>query len=306
MARNVDVNTGELTFKNFKGINNISSPGNLNLDELTEASNVNIDNDGKVSRRDGYTKKYSATTLLHSLWSNTRMCFFIDGTTLYRLWPDWSVTTIRENVSSLPMEFVDVNEKVFYSNASVNGWVNTLGEDNHFSDPTENYKIKPPTGQHVEYYNGRLYIARNETVWFTDGYSLTSLDVRQNAMRFKDEVTMIKAVDDGIYLSIGDIADRSSVIFLSGKTPEEFVSRQVSDYGAIEGTAVKPKSAFVGDGTNGKTVLWTSRKGICLGENGGKFSNLTATRYEVADNRYGAGLFRIIDGLPQYIASTWT
>ena len=59
---------------------------------------------------------------------------------------------------------------------------------------------------------------------------------------------------------------------------DEMTSREVASYGAIEGTAVKTKSAFVGDGAVGKKVLWTSRKGICLGENGGVFTNLTATQ----------------------------
>jgi len=49
MAQDVNVNPGELVFKNFKGINNIASPGNLQLDELTEATNVNIDNEETYS-----------------------------------------------------------------------------------------------------------------------------------------------------------------------------------------------------------------------------------------------------------------
>jgi hypothetical protein len=122
----------------------------------------------------------------------------------------------------------------------------------------------------------------------------------------KDEVTMMKAVDDGMYVSIGDIRDRSSIIFLQGNTPGDMASREVASYGAIEGSAVKTKSAYVGNGDVGKKVIWTSRKGLCLGENGGRFTNLTVARYEVTQNRYGAGQFRITNGVPQYIASLWT
>jgi hypothetical protein len=306
MAKDIDVKTGELIFKNFKGINNIASPGNLALDELTEATNVNIDNEGRIQRRDGYTRKYEALVKIHSVWSNKRICLFVDGDILMRLHEDWTATEVRSGVSNLSMSYVDINEKVYYSNASVNGWVDTLGEDNRFSDPTENHKVSVPTGQHIEFYNGRMYIARNETLWFTDGYNLNAVDMRSNAIGFKDEITMLKAVDDGLWISIGDVAGRGEIKFLSGGTPEDFVQMNKANYGAIEGTAVKPKSAFVGEGLPGKSVIWASRKGICLGENGGKFTNMTATRYSVPDNRYGAGLFRIIDGLPQYIASTWT
>jgi hypothetical protein len=234
------------------------------------------------------------------------MCLFVDGSDLKRLATDYTDTTIRSNVSSLPMSFVDVNEQAYYSNASVNGFVDALGVDNQYSDPGINYKVKPPPGQHIEFYNGRIYIAQNHTLWITDAFAFDRVDMRKGFISMKDEITMIKAVDDGIYVSIGDIDDRSSVIFLGGLGPEDFTYRVVADYGAIEGTAVKPRSAFIGDGIAGTTVMWTSRKGICRGANGGSFENLTAGRYEVPDNRYGAGFFRLRNGLPQYGATLWT
>lgn len=306
MARNRDIKGGEIIFEKFKGINNVADANNLEVGDLSEAENMDIDNEGKAKRRDGYTRKYAPSEILHSLWSNDRICLFVEGSTLKRLNADFTASTIRDGVTSLPMSFVDVNEKVYYSNASVNGYVDSSGNDNQHSTPTENYKEATKTGQHIEYFNGRIYIAKNNTIWYTDAYNYGVIDMRTNAMQMKDEVTMMKAVDDGLYISIGDINDRSSILFLSGSTPSEMISKEVANYGAIEGTAVKSKSSFIGDGAVGKKVLWTSRKGICLGENGGRFTNLTATRYEVTANRYGAGQFRVINGVPQYLASMWT
>lgn len=306
ISRNLDLETKKFEFSKFRGINNVANAINLAVDELAEANNIDIDNGGRTKRRGGYTKKFTPDGKLHSLWSNDRICLFVDGTTLKRLHPDYTATTIRENVSSLPMDFVDINEDVYYSNASVNGWVDSFGNDNRFSDPGINFKVMPVAGQHIEYFNGRLYIAENQTIWNTDAYAFGRVDMRSGFISMKDEVTMIKAVDDGIYVSIGDINDRGSVIFLGGLGPEDFTYKVVADYGAIEGTAVKPKSAFIGDGIEGTTVIWASRKGMCLGANGGKFTNLTAGRYEVTDNRYGAGFFRLLNGLPQYIGTLWT
>jgi hypothetical protein len=306
MARNTDINAPEIIFQNFSGINNVADANNLAVDELSEAENMDIDNEGKCKRRPGYTRKFTPTGKMHSLWSNERMCLFVDGTTLKRLWPDYSSTTIRVDVGNQPMSFVDINESVYYSNPTVNGYVDSLGEDNQYPIPSDNYKEATKVGQHIEYYNGRLFIAKNETIWYTDAYNYGVIDMRTNAMKMKDEVTMMKAVDDGIYVSIGDINDRSSIIFLSGSTPADMASRVAASYGAIEGTAVKTESSYVGDGADGKKVLWASRKGICLGENGGKFTNLTATKYEMTQNRYGAGQFKITNGVPQYIASLWT
>jgi hypothetical protein len=306
MARNQDLNTQEIIFQNFKGINNVADANNLGTDELTEAENIDIDNEGKASRRNGYTRIFTPSDKMHSLWSNDRICLFVDGTTLRRLFADYSSATIRTNVGNQPMGFVDVNENVHYSNATVNGYIDSSGNDHQYPTPTDNYKEATKVGQHIEYFNGRLFIAKNETIWYTDAYNYGVIDMRTNAIKMKDEVTMMKAVDDGMYVSIGDINNRSSVIFLSGNTPSDMHSREVAGYGAIEGTGVKAKSAYIGNGASGKQVLWTSHKGICLGENGGKFTNLTATKYNVTQNRYGAGQFKITNGVPQYIASLWT
>jgi hypothetical protein len=305
-AKNRSLSGSEIPFQNFTGINNVADANNLEIGELAEGENVDIDNEGKVKRRNGYTRIFTPSDKMHSLWSNDRICLFMDGTTLKRLWSDYSSTTIRTDCGNQPMGFVDVNENVYYSNATVNGYIDSTGADNQYSTPSDNYKVATKTGQHIEYYNGRLYIAKNETIWYTDAYNHGVIDMRTNAIKMKDEVTMMKAVDDGLYVSIGDINDRSSILFLTGSTPVDMHSREVAHYGAIEGTAVKTKSAYVGDGNVGKKVIWTSRKGICLGENSGRFTNLTATKYEVTQNRYGAGQFKITGGVPQYIASLWT
>lgn len=305
ISRNIDLDTPKIEFKNFRGINNVDDAINLGHDELVEASNIDIDNRGRAKRRNGLTKKYTPSGVLHSLWSNDRICLFVEGITLKELLTDYTASIIRSNVSAYPMDYVDVNEEIYYTNASVNGYVKN-GINQLFVDPGINYKKVPPPGQHIENYNGRNYIAQNHTIWITDAYAYGRVDMRKGFISMKDEVTMIKAVDDGIYVSIGDINDRSSVIFLGGQGPEDFTYKVVADYGAIEGTAIKPKSAYVGDGIEGTTVMWASRKGICRGANGGAFKNLTAGRYEVPDNRYGAGFFRLQNGIPQYITSLWT
>jgi hypothetical protein len=305
MARDLGLPVNDIIFNQFAGINNVDDPVNLTPQDLVEADNVDIDNQGRATRRPGYTKKYIPSGQLHSMWSNDRICLFVDGTTLMRLLTDYTATTIRTNISSLPVDYDDWNETVYYTNASVIGYI-VNGVDQTLSDPGLDFKDVIPPGQHITYYNGRIYVAKDQTIWYTDAYALNRIDMRKNVIQMKDEITMMKAVDDGIYVSIGDIDDRSSVIFLGGTTPEEFTYREVADYGAIEGTGRKTKGAFVGDGVVGDPIMWISRKGICIGANGGSFRNLTAGRYEVPNNRYGAGQFRLINGIPQYISTLWS
>lgn len=305
MARTLDLPVNEIAFSQFAGINNVDDPVNFSPQDLVEADNIYIDNKGRVTRRPGYTKKYTPSGKVHSMWSNDRICLFVEGSALMRLHEDYTASVIRSNISTLPVDYDEWNETVYYTNASVIGYI-VNGIDQAINDPGIDFKDAIPSGQHITYYNGRIYVARNQTIWYTDAYALNRVDMRKNVIPMKDEITMMKAVDDGIYVSIGDIDDRSSVIFLGGTTPEEFTYREVADYGAIEGTGRKVKGAFVGDGVVGDPVMWSSRKGLCIGANGGSFRNLTAGRYEIPNNRYGAGQFILRNGIPQYISTLWT
>jgi len=71
----------------FKGVNNVADQtaltlGNRGVMELREGVNVDIDNDSKLSRRDGYALK-TAGNVTH-LWSKGEYCFYVRDSNLYR------------------------------------------------------------------------------------------------------------------------------------------------------------------------------------------------------------------------------
>ncbi len=58
MTRNLNISLQPLEFKEFTGINNVDDKLRLKLGELESALNIDLDAQGKPTRRNGYTKVY--------------------------------------------------------------------------------------------------------------------------------------------------------------------------------------------------------------------------------------------------------
>jgi hypothetical protein len=238
------------------------------------------------------------------MYGDNKMCFYVENGVLKRLNEDYTSTVLRTNVANYHMSYVEVNDKYYYSNPSVIGYV-ANGVNTLFTAPTEEHRHIPLPGQHIEYYNGRLYIARNETLWYTDVNYFNQVDRRYNFIEFENEITMLRAVDDGMWVCVGDI-NRQNTYFIQGAVREEFTRRSFANYGCIEGSDVTIKDGSkVGEGLSGTVIMWASDGGICIGANSGRFINITQGKFNTPDKRFGAGLFREQNGLAQYITTLW-
>ncbi len=305
MTRNIEISSQAVDIGTVSGINNVIDETRLESHELVYASNIDISNKGKPSTRGGVVKKVTPGDAIHSMWGDNKMCFFVEGGVLKRLHEDYTSSVLRTGVSDYPMSYTKVNDQYFYSNAAVIGYVYN-GVSTLFPTPTREHKYIPLPGQHIEYYKGRLYVARNETIWYSDAIYLGEVDRRYNHLKLENEITMMKAVDDGIWVTVGDI-HRQTTYFIGGAVREEFTRKRVAGYGCIEGTAVKIKDGSkVGEGLSGTVIMWASDNGLCIGANGGRFINITDGKFNVPKKRFGAGLFRDVDGLAQYITTLWS
>jgi hypothetical protein len=304
MTRNLEVSSGSIEVGTVSGINNVADPTKLDSHQLIYAYNIDISDKGKPSRRSGNTKKVTPSGVIHSMFGDGKMCFYVENGVLKRLHEDYTSTVLRTNVANYHMSYVEINDKYYYSNPSVIGYIEN-GENNLFATPTAEHRYKPPPGQHIEYYNGRIYIARNETIWYTDVNYFNQVDKRYNFLKFENEITMLRAVDDGLWVCVGDI-NRQSTYFIQGAVREEFTRRCFANYGCIEGSDITIKDGSkVGEGLSGTVAMWASDEGICIGANSGRFINVTQGKFNTPDKRFGAGLFREQNGLAQYITTLW-
>lgn len=304
MTRNLDIASNNFEIGTVSGVNNVIDSARLEPHQLVYAYNIDISDKGKPSRRDGNLKKVTPAGTIHSMWGDDKMCFYVENGVLKRLHEDYTSTVLRTSVSNYHMSYVEVNDKYYYSNPAVIGYI-ANGVNTLFTAPTEDQRFTPQPGQHIEYYNGRLYIAKNETIWYTDVNYFNQVDRRYNFIQFENEITMMQAVDDGIWICVGDI-NRQNTYFIQGAVVEEYTLRSFASYGCIEGSDVKIKDARkIGKGLTGTAVMWASDGGICIGGNSGQFINVTDGRFNTPNKRFGAGLFRDKNGLAQYITTLW-
>jgi hypothetical protein len=304
MTRNIDIQSKEFNVGTVAGVNNIIDNARMEPYELVYAYNIDISDKGMPSRRMGTSKKVVPVGTTHSMWGDNKMCFYVENGVLKRLHEDYTSTSLRTGVANYHMSFCEVNDKYYYSNPSAIGYVHN-GVNNLFTAPTEENRSAPLPGQHIEYYNGRLYIARNQTIWYTDVNYFNQVDRRSSFIQLDNEITMMKAVDDGIWVCTGDI-NRQATHFIQGATRDEFRLKSVAGYGCIEGSDIKVKDGSkVGEGFSGTVIMWASDGGICIGGNSGRFINTTDGKFNTPNRRFGAGLFREENGVAQYITTLW-
>lgn len=118
----------DVTFSAFAGINNVLPPERIRAvgtqlnatAELVVASNVDIDNSGRLSRRAGTEQKVVGAA--HSLWSNGDVCLFAQDNRLMLLRRDFTTATLAAGlVPDLPMSYVSVVGNIYWSNGQQSG-----------------------------------------------------------------------------------------------------------------------------------------------------------------------------------------
>lgn len=116
------------TFTSFAGIRNTLEPERLHVmptrddptTDLVAAVNVDLDNSGLPSRRAGTSLKRAGAA--HSLWAQGDMCIFAAGTSLMRLYPDYSSEVLNTGLTAdSPVSYVEVNGRIYWSNGHESG-----------------------------------------------------------------------------------------------------------------------------------------------------------------------------------------
>jgi hypothetical protein len=62
------------------------------------------------------------------------------------------------------------------------------------------FGMAPPPGDILEYHNGRIYIANNNILWFTEPLRYGLVKPMKGFLQFPKRITIVKAVDDGLYV----------------------------------------------------------------------------------------------------------
>lgn len=272
-------------FSGSTGLNNKVDPVRLafdpdsNIGELAVAVNVDIDNTGRVSRRKGYEKIFSGNC--HSLYASDNVCYLVVDDVLSLLHSDFSTTAIIEVTPGAKISYASVGSRVYFTNGHEKGY---LGNGSYFAWEKDTYVgpettkelYGPPIGTLLETYNGRMYIVKDEVLWYSEAFAYHAFELSKNFIWFEDKINMVRSIRDGIY-----VGTEKAVYFLEGTNPREFTLTTVANYPAIEGTDNLIESSRIGREDINKGILnercaiWMSSEGICIGGPRGFFRNLT-------------------------------
>lgn len=275
--------------REFAGINNVADPTKVAFPQLRSAWNMHLDDTKKLVTMGGSVRVLSGSGM-HSLWASKDQltCLFVEQGSLKRLDPSLaSSTTILEGLHvGAPMRYAETPRGIYVTNSMMIGKI-VDGTYSALTSTTDAFKSTMPAGHLIAYSSNRLWVARDGVIWFSDPLALDRTDLRKGFIQLRGRVTMLRPVDDGVYVS-----DGASTFFLAGNDPKESVSKQVADYGVIEGTDVTVDSSQVGgEAPLGRVALWSTQRGLCVGATGGAFRNVTFGTYELRKVLSGGGAF---------------
>lgn len=121
MAGSAKNDEGIVEIKGWKGLRNNVAEEAFELGDLVTARNVDIDDVGDIARRKGNSPVKIAGSW-HSIFAHGDVCVGIQGTTLYRINPDYSTLALRTDmVLNRPVSYSSIAGRTYYSNGAQNG-----------------------------------------------------------------------------------------------------------------------------------------------------------------------------------------
>jgi hypothetical protein len=259
------------------------------------AVNVDISKTGRVSRRKGWENTV-ITDACHSLFCDGGDAFFVTGDALKMLAPDMSVTNLRNITVNAPVGFEQIGSRTFYTNGRENGFI-LNGKSYGWNQAVPNQKDStiiyspPPVGTLLGYYKGRIYVAQQHIVWYSEANNLNTFNLKKY-LAFSSSVTMFKGVSNGVWLGT-----ENQILFLRGDSPDNLEQQRKALTGVIPGsdtyvdcTSIPGLADEYGQQVNGVGVLFCTPKGIYIGTESGKLMQLSKGKLTIPKSLMGAGV----------------
>lgn len=282
------------------GLNIVVDPVDLEFNpeqgtsDLSECMNVSIAPSGRSGRSDGYIKVQDLVDG-HSGFCDGGDAFIAQGTSLYHIGTDDSLTGIRSNLSGDRIAYLQHGDRTYYSNGVQNGVIHNgisfSWEVDEYNGPDSNIQwcTTVPKFSHMAQLSGRLYGSYKNMLMWSEPYKFGLYSFKHIKM-FSTEIKMIKAVAEGLFIS-----DIKSQYFLKGLDPTTMILQKVANYPAYEWSDAIDyvEGLEIGLNNPGLCALWLSPEGVCLGTSTGQLINLNKEKIIYPENgSAGASLLR--------------
>lgn len=159
--------------------------------------------------------------------------------------------------------------------------------------------LQPPKpGGIVRYYSGRMYIARRDTVIFTEALRYGLTRPAQGIYMFPADVTLLEPTTDGVYVGY-----KGGVVFLAGTDPYNVTQVNVLPSSPVPRASCMVPGERLGAGVATVPVWWGQDGAMVAGMPGGQVKQLTRDRLAVPKFQLGAALYREREGISQVVST---
>lgn len=279
---------------------------------LRRALNVDLTAEGHPLRRRGYT--LADVGYAHSaFYSDALSLFFVVIEGVLKIGHKVSELTPLMTVNRyLRMSYTHHAGAVYFSNGQESGRYVSSGlevwpgppqqhevHDDEDLELVDNVYETMPIGQIVTSFSGRIYCAKDEVLWFSEGMSTHMARLATNYYMLPNYIQMLQPVEGGIF-----VGDKNRIIFLKGSDP--FAAEQVNVYphGVVPYASARIPGEKLGvPGEEEIPVWWTKDGVLSAGMPDGSVRTLTRDRLAVPEYGFGAVSLREREGMSQVVSS---
>jgi hypothetical protein len=193
------------------------------------------------------------------------------------------------------------NGEVYYLARSVPAFLTQVvltAEDMGIGRLLETLDRHPPrTGHIVRYGNGRIFIARRDTVTFTDPLRYHLMQPSQGLYMFDSDVLLMEPTQGGVYVGV-----EGRIFFVAGSDPYDVQQRVVHPYGPVAGAVTHVPGHRLEAAVDRVPVFWTQDGQMWAGLPDGLLRPLTGDRFWLPPHRQGAMLYRKYEGMEHVVS----
>lgn len=163
----------------------------------------------------------------------------------------------------------------------------------------ETLNLEPPKpGTIVRYTNGRIYLARRDTVTFTEALRYGLTRPAQGIYMFPSDVTLLEPVADGVY-----VGSKEGVVFLRGTDPYDVTQINVLSHSPVPRAVTRVPGEFFESNEGTVPVWWGHDGAMVAGLPGGGVQQLSKDRLAVPRFNAGAMMYREQEGMAHVVSS---
>lgn len=188
----------------------------------------------------------------------------------------------------------------FLAGSTTNGLFSYIGKNDALVMPCRTEQMQPPpTGKMPAFWRGRTLVAQGSVLYASVTNQWETFDLRRDFKQFTADITCVVPVDDGIY-----VGTTENLVFLGGVQWDQLTYREVVSGPVVLGSGVSVRGELLkqGEGAGlGAAMVCIADGVLVAGFNGGGVLRMSEGQYRTSVDEVWA-TFRMVDGVPQYLA----